>query len=95
MMKKGKMKSKKASNTGFSFMRMLGLSRESSEEKVAEERNAEFECESEEAENCVEDLASGYSVAPEKQSYSVLDDDIKIEQSHRLVSRAMKMNKFK
>ena len=71
-------------------MGMLGLSKSSSEERAAESDN-----ESEEMENSEKECASGFTVAPEKQSYSVLDDDIKIEQSHRLVSRAMKMNRFK
>ena len=71
-------------------MGMVGLSKSSSEERAAESDD-----ESEEIENSEKECASGFTVAPEKQSYSVLDDDIKIEQSHRLVSRAMKMNKFK
>ena len=80
-----KKKSKK--KNGFSIMGMLGLSKSSSEERATES--------DEEIENSERECASAFTVAPEKQSYSVLDNDIKIEQSHRLVSRAMKMNKFK
>ena len=73
-------------------MGMLGLSRSSEESR---NRAAAESNDSAEFENELEESASGYTVAPEKQSWSVKDDDIKIEQSSRLVSKAMKMNKFK
>ena len=61
-------------------MGMLGLS------KITESKEAKATAE------CDDENDEELDEAP---SYSVADDHIQIEQSSRLVSRAMKMNKFK
>ncbi len=87
----------KKKSKGFSLRGMLGWgSSEKEEAAPCSVSSDEDEAEDFDGELTLECAAAPPAAATvEKQSWSVADDDIQIEQSRRLVSKAMKMNRLK